>query len=119
MKKLLIILLVFFAGYYIYNEYTTTPEVYVTTNIYDGYVIDNYYCGKHSTRFIDSKSKKTIVLDHTSNYRLIGKYKAEKGDHYKIVETVTKKFYYHRTYKVYYNGKIISNNDKIRIYNIY
>lgn len=51
--------------------------------------------------------------------RLIGKYKAEKGDHYKIIEIATKKFYYHRTYKVYYNGKIISNNDKIRIYNIY
>ena len=118
MKNLIIILSVFFVGYCIYAEYTT-PEVYVTTNIYDGYVVDNYYCSKHSTRFIDSKSKKTIVLEHTSNYYLIGKYKAEKGDHYKIIETVTKKIGYHRTYKVYYNGKIISNNDKIRIYNIY
>ena len=120
MKKLLIILSVFFICYCIYTKYTATPEVYITTNIYDGYVVDNYYCSKHSTRFIDSKSKKTVVLDHTSNYYLIGKYKAEIGDHYKIVETVTKKIYYHSTYKVYYNGKIISNNNNnIRIYKIY
>lgn len=119
MKKLLIILSVFFVGYCIYTEYTT-PEVYVTTNIYDGYVVDNYYCSKHSTIFIDSRSKKTVVLDHTSNYYLIDKYKAEIGDHYKVIETITKKIDYHRTYKVYYNGKIISNNDgQIRIYQIY
>ena len=117
MKRFIIILSVFFVGYYIYTEYTT-PEVYITTNIYDGYVVDNYYCSKHSTRFIDLKSKKTIVLDRTSNYYLIGKYKAQTGDHYKVIETITKKTDYHRNYKVYYNGKLI-DNDNIRIYNIY
>ena len=45
MKNLIIILSVFFVGYCIYAEYTT-PEVYVTTNIYDGYVVDNYYCSE-------------------------------------------------------------------------
>ena len=117
MKKFFFLIIVVFVGICIY-EISTTPETYVTTNIYDGYVVDNYYCSKHSTRFINSKTKKTVVLDHTSNYYLIGKYKAENGDHYKVIETVTKKIDYHRTYKVYYNGKLI-DSDNIRIYNIY
>lgn len=118
-KKIFFIGLITLFGFCIYTE-INTPEVYITTNVYEGYVTDSYHCSKHSTKFIDSKTNKTIVLDHTSNHYLIGKYKAQTGDHYKVIETITKKTDYHRTYKVYYNGKIISNNDdQIRIYQIY
>jgi len=117
MKKIFIILSLIFIGFCIYTE-INTPEVYITTNVYEGYVTDNYNCSKHTTIFVDSKTKKTVVLDHTSNYYLINKYKAETGDHYKVIETVTKKIDYYRTYKVYYNGKLI-DGDNIRIYDIY
>ena len=117
MKKIFLIGLISLFGFCIYTE-INTPEVYITTNVYEGYVMDNYHCSKHTTIFVDSKTKKTVVLDHTTNHQLIGKYKAETGDHYKVIETVTKKIDYHRTYKVYYNGKLI-DGDNIRIYNIY
>jgi len=116
-KKIFFIGLITLFGFCIYTE-INTPEVYIATNVYEGYVKDNYYCSKHSTQFVDSKTNKTIVLDHTSNYYLINKYKAQNGDHYKVIETITKKIDYHRTYKVYYNGKLI-DSDNIRIYNIY
>lgn len=116
-KKIFLISLISLFGFCIYTE-INTPEVYITTNVYEGYVTDNYHCSKHTTIFVDSKTKKTVVLDHTTNHQLIGKHKAETGDHYKVIETVTKKIDYHRTYKVYYNGKLIDGNN-IRIYNIY
>lgn len=116
-KKIFIILSLIFIGFCIYTE-INTPEVYITTNVYEGYVMNNYHCSKHTTIFVDSKTKKTVVLDHTNNHHLIGKYKAETGDHYKVIEIVTKKIDYHKTYKVYYNGKLI-DSDNIRIYDIY
>ena len=97
------------------KEWRITVKKVTNSYVGNGLMIECYKIGDG----IFGGSFGPVIYDSLNVKNCIGKYKAEKGDHYKIVETVTKKIYYHRTYKVYYNGKIISNNDKIRIYNIY
>ena len=105
-----------FVGYSIYPKYTT-PEVYVTTNVYDGYVKNDYFCGKHSSQFVDTKTGYTIVLDHCRY--LTGKYKLSTGDHVHIEQVVTKRITYIYTYKLKINNQTIYTNYKpVRIYKI-
>lgn len=95
----------------------STPEQYITTNIYDGYVENDFWCSKHSTRFKDTKTKKTIILDH-SKY-ISGKYRLVNGDHIHIEQIVTKRIDYHYNYKLKINDKTINTNFySVRIYDI-
>lgn len=120
MKKFLVyILLSVLFGLAIYSfilDYST-PEQYIITNVYDGYAVDDFQCSKHSTRFKDTKTQKTIVLDH-SKY-ISGKYRLVNGDHIHIEQIVTKRIDYHYNYKLIINGKTINTNFySVRIYDI-
>jgi len=84
----------------------STPEVYIKTNVYDGFVKDDFWCSKHKSEFVDTKTGKTIVIDHASY--LAGKYKLENGDHIYLEQIVTKRVDYHYSYRIKVNGKDIN-----------
>ena len=100
--SVLVILFVSFIGYSVYCDYTT-PETYIKTEYFDGYIKDNFNCSKHSTTFIDTKTNKTIKFKHGSY--MSNHYSGHVGDHIQLTRITTKKTTYHYKYKLIYNGK--------------
>lgn len=117
MKRVLFLTFIMvFVGYSIYIE-STTPEEYITTNIYDGYVKNDYFCSRYSSRFVDTKTGYTIILDHS--WYLMGKYKLSNGDHVHIEQIITKGIDYRYTYKLKINDQTIDTYYKnVRIYKV-